>query len=217
MRTLPLWERLGDNGREASRALAYTTLIVVVMCAISYATFGCAKATAAREAARAKEAALTVDSELIKTPEGLRAELDRIKAEVEARKAIAAANRELAKDGAADAANADFIKNVKGWTWWGQLTLGIIAVVCLVVSFIPWLAWTKLDKRDALYALGAVAGLSVVRYILVRYGVIFGDIVAWAAIATTLIGGAVVLYPIIAGQIRRITANKAAPSPEPKG
>lgn len=202
-----LWHRLGENGREAARALAVTAVITIIVCAVCYTAIGCGHSIA-KATAKAKESArLTVDPELIKTPEGLRAELDRIKTEVEVRKAVAKAERELARDGAGDAANADFLSNVKTWTFWGQLALGIIAVVCLVVSFIPWLAWTKLDKRDALYALAGVVGLSVVRYILLRYGIIFGDIIAWVAIAATLVGGAVVLYPIVAGQVRRITAK----------
>lgn len=113
------------------------------------------------------------------------AEAARIKAQSEARIAAvkAAAAEDLAKEkaGAALGARRDFVDQVKRWTGWAMGVMTALTIVAVVLSILPW---TKalIAVGDAVKGFVIVGGLSVLRYILVRWGVIAGDVIAWVCL-----------------------------------
>ena len=139
-------------------------------------------------------------------------------AESEATIAIAKAQadaRVAAEQAKADA-RTDFLDGVKTWTGWSMAALALIGVAALVLSFLPWTTAWGFDAGDSAKAFGAVAALSIGRYILLRYGLLVGDIAAWVLIAA-LIASAVVVAVMVGKALIRSKLFTQAKVLEVKG
>lgn len=113
-------------------------------------------------------------------------------AEADARIAKIEADARVSAAQAKEDARSDFLESVRTWTGWSMGLLALVGVAALVLSFLPMLSWLGFDFGDSAKAFGMVAGLGIARYILLRYGLLVGDIAAWALIAALIVSAVVV-------------------------
>ena len=131
------------------------------------------------------EAQLQADARIM----AMQMETDERIAKIEADARVAAAQ-------AKQDARSDFLDSVKTWTGWSMAALALIGVAALVLSFLPMLSWLGFDAGDSGKAFGMVAGLGIARYILLRYGLLVGDIAAWVLIAALVVSAVIVAVMI---------------------
>lgn len=112
-------------------------------------------------------------------------------------------------------ARADFASTVKRWTGWAMGVLLACAVGMLIASFVPFTS-SLVNRRDAGIAFASVAGVSMLRYALLRYGMLATDVAMWVALGTLVVGGLAVGVPLGVSWFRR-RVSKTAEALEAKG
>lgn len=137
-------------------------------------------------------------------------------AEAEAKVAQIEADARVATAQAKADARKDFLDSVKTWTGWCMGVLAAIGVAALVLSFLPMLSWLGFDAGDSGKAFGMVAALGLARYILLRYGLLVGDIAAWVLIAA-LVASAIVVAVMLGKALVRSKLFTQAKVLEAKG
>lgn len=122
-------------------------------------------------------------------PEKLKQNVDALaKIEVDKARNDARVSAERAKAEAA----ADFYATVRRFTGWAMGVILAASVAALIAGFIP--AVSFVTRGDGLKGLGIVGAICILRYTLLTYGKLAGDIAGWILIAGTVVGGAWVIY-----------------------
>jgi hypothetical protein len=121
-------------------------------------------------------------------------------------KAQAAIDTEQAKNDA----RTDFLGQTKTWTGWAMGLLALAGVAAIIGGFIPFAAALGISAADGAIAFLGVAGLSILRYILLRYGLLVGDVAAWCAIGILIAAVAVVIGMIVRALYRGTLLKQAS-------